>query len=271
MSSQTTNNMQPPFQQWQNFGQPYMYDPSDSYKVIENINDTERNLTKEVSQSTLGLRDAIEKGNVLNGNAIERTAGQAQTTIERVGANSQTAIERANGQVATAVERNGGNIMTAIEKVAGEQRLTTTVTDAASRQASADTARDIQISVERNGANAVDASKDAQTALIGSIERNAGEGRVTTVTAQGFLDSKILDVRHSVLNRINDSTNELVAVNTNNTNVTSKAIHDSAVETRSMLSGLASGVTSIARETLGTILQSFTRTAKNGAVFILKD
>jgi uncharacterized protein YfeS len=237
MSAQTNNNMQPPFQQWQSFGQPYMYDPSDTYKVLENINDTERNLTKEVSQSTLGLRDAIEKGNVLNGNAIERTAGQAQTTMERVGANGQATTERANGQVAAAVERNGGNIMTAIEKVAGEQRLTTTVTDAASRQAYADSARDLSVAVERNGANAVDAAKDAQTALLGSIERNAGEGRVTTVTSQGFLDSKILDVRHSVLNRINDSTNELIGVVTNSTNMLSKGVTDSAVETRNMLNG----------------------------------
>ena len=248
MSAQTNNNMQPPFQQWQSFGQPYMYDPSDTYKVLENINDTERNLTKEVSQSTLGLRDAIEKGNVLNGNAIERTAGQAQTTMERVGANAQATTERANGQVAAAVERTGGNIMTSIEKVAGEQRLTTAVTDAASRQASADTARDLSIAIERNGANAVDASKDAQTALLGSIERNAGEGRVTTVTAQGFLDSKILDVRHSVLNRINDSTNELVAVNTNHANSINKAIHDSGVETRGILSNIGKAVTDAGQE-----------------------
>jgi hypothetical protein len=49
------------------------------------------------------------------------------------------------------------------------------------------------------------------------------------------LDGKILDVRHSIINRINDSTNELVAVNTNNANVVTKAVHDSAVETRSVL------------------------------------
>ena len=89
--------MQPPIQQWQNFAQPYMYDPSDSYKVIETINGTERNITagvngisKDISQTTLGLRDAIEKGNVLNGNAIERTSGQLQTTVERVGAGGQS-------------------------------------------------------------------------------------------------------------------------------------------------------------------------------------
>lgn len=242
----TTNGPSAPFQQWQNFypnggeAPSYAYMPYGDSKVQDSVINAERNLTKEITQTTLGLRDAVERGNMQLTGDIERTAGQAQTTIERVGANGTATTERANGQVMGSVERNGGNIMTAIEKVAGEQRLTTTVTDAASRQAYADSARDLQVAIERTGANAVDASKDAQTALLGSIERNAGEGRVTTVTSQGFLDSKILDVRHSVINRINDSTNELVQVNTNNANVISKAVHDSAVETRGVLgSGFA--------------------------------
>lgn len=232
-STTTTSSNGAPFQQWQNFypngaaaaaDMPYAYMPYGDSKVQDTVINAERNLTKEITQSTLGLRDAVERGNVQTAGDIERTSGQAQTSIERVGANG----------VAT-TERNGGQIMTAIEKIAGENRLTTTVTAAAGRQAAADSARDLAIAIERNGANAVDASKDAQTALLGSIERNAGEGRVTTVTSQGFLDSKILDVRHSVINRINDSTNELVQVNTNNTNVLGKAIHDSAVETRAVL------------------------------------
>ena len=237
MSSTTTTSNGVPFQQWQNFypngaagaggaggEMPYAYMPYGDTKVQDSVINAERNLTKEVTQSTLGLRDAVERGNLQIVGDVERTAGQAQTSIERVGA---------NGLATT--ERNGGNIMTAIEKVAGENRLTTTVTSAAGRQSAADSARDLAIAIERNGANAVDASKDAQTALMGSIERNAGEGRVTTVSSQGFLDSKILDVRHSVINRINDSTNELVQVNTNNANVVAKAVHDSAVETRGVL------------------------------------
>ena len=248
MSSTTTTSNGVPFQQWQNFypngaagaagaggEMPYAYMPYGDTKVQDSVINAERNLTKEVTQSTLGLRDAIERGNLQIVGDVERTAGQAQVTMERVGANGTATTERANGQVMGSVERNGGTIMTAVEKVAGENRLTTAVSSAANRQAASDSARDLAIAIERNGANAVDASKDAQTALLGSIERNAGEGRVTTVTAQGFLDSKILDVRHSVINRINDSTNELVQVNTNNANVVTKAIHDSAVETRGVL------------------------------------
>lgn len=251
MSSTTTTSNGAPFQQWQNFypngaaggaDMPYAYMPYGDSKVQDTVINAERNLTKEVTQSTLGLRDAVERGNLQIVGDVERTAGQAQTSIERVGANGSATTERATGHVNAAVERNGGNIMTAIEKIAGEQRLTTAVSSAANRQASADSARDLAIAIERNGANAVDASKDAQTALMGSIERNAGEGRVTTVTAQGFLDTKVGDVRHSVINRINDSTNELVQVNTNNANVVAKAIHDSAMETRSVLGNGFSGI-----------------------------
>ena len=255
MSSTTTTSNGVPFQQWQNFfpngaggaagaggDMPYAYMPYGDTKVQDSVINAERNLTKEVTQSTLGLRDAIERGNLQIVGDVERTAGQAQVTIERVGANGSATTERANGQVMGSVERNGGTIMTAIEKVAGENRLTTAVSSAASRQASADSARDLALAIERNGANTVDASKDAQIALLGSIERNAGEGRVTTVAAQGFLDDKIGHMRHNVINRINDSTNELVAVNTNNANVVSKAVHDSAVETRGVLGSGFSGI-----------------------------
>ena len=62
MSSQTTN-MQPPIQQWQNFAQPYMYDPSDSYKVIETINGTERNITAGVN----GISKDISQKHSLDG------------------------------------------------------------------------------------------------------------------------------------------------------------------------------------------------------------
>ena len=250
-STTTTSSNGAPFQQWQNFypngaaaaaDMPYAYMPYGDSKVQDTVINAERNLTKEITQSTLGLRDAVERGNVQTASDIERTAGQAQTTMERVGATGQATTERATGHVNAAVERNGGQIMTAIEKVAGEQRLTTAVTDAASRQAAADTARDIQIAVERNGANTVNSSKDAQTALLGAIERNAGEGRVTTVTSQGFLDAKLTDVRYSILNNSNANTNELIQVNTNNANVLSKAVHDSAMETRQVLGSGFSGV-----------------------------
>jgi hypothetical protein len=167
----------------------------------------------------------------MNSNAIERTSGQTVSAVERNG-----------NQLGSAVERGHGVIMTAIEKVAGENRLTTTVTDAASRQASADSARDLAIAIERNGANAVNASQNASGTLLGSIERNAGENRVTTVTSQGFLDTKITDTRHSILNAMNVSAAEMHGEVVQMSNILGKSINDTAWETRTALSAGFSAV-----------------------------
>ena len=249
----TSNGSAAPFQQWQSFypgtapngAMPsYTFDPS-----VTAVNDAERNLTSEISgiskdinQSTLGLRDAVERGNTLLGSAIERTSGDTKSTMEKACSQVGASVERNGGHLNGVVERTAGNVMTAIEKVAGEQRLTTTVTDAASRQASSDSARDLEIAIERNGANAVNASMQQGETLLGSIERNAGEARVTTVTQGGQLDAKLTDVRHSILNSNNISTNEILAANTQNVNVISKAVSDSAMETRSMVNGGFSSV-----------------------------
>src|SRR6056300_52594 len=234
--SMETNGKYPttsaPFQQWQNFYPPYAYEPKDDdYKVIETITNAERNLTagqssvtKDIHATTLGLRDAVEKGTLMNSKAIDKNTAYVSSAVERNG-----------GQLMGAVQSKGGDIMTAIEKVAGENRLTTTVTDAASRQAAADSARDLAIAIERNGSNAVNAVNAANTSLLGSIERNAGESRVTTVNAQGQLDAKLTDVRHSILNDVNRTGAEMVNSNIQNLNVLTKHVTDGAWETRSAL------------------------------------
>lgn len=233
--SMETNGKYPtsaPFQQWQNFYPPYAYEPKDDdYKVIETITNAERNLTagqssvtKDIHATTLGLRDAVEKGTLMNSKAIDKNTTYVSSAVERNG-----------GQLMGAIQSKGGDIMTAIEKVAGENRLTTTVTDAASRQAAADSARDLAIAIERNGANSVNATNSSNTTLLGSIERNAGENRVTTVSAQGQLDAKLTDVRHSILNDVNRSSAELIASNVQNLNVLTKHVTDGAWETRSAL------------------------------------
>ena len=231
--SMETNGKYPttsaPFQQWQNFYPPYAYEPKDDdYKLVETINNAERNLTagqvsvtKDIHATTLGLRDAVEKGTLMNSKAIDKNTAYVSSAVERNG-----------GQLMGAVERNNGEVMTAIEKVAGENRLTTTVTDAASRQAAADSARDLAIAIERNGANAVNATNSTNTSLLGSIERNAGESRVTTVTSQAALDAKLTDVRHSILNDVNRSSSEMINSNVQSLNVLTKHVTDGAWETR---------------------------------------
>ena len=219
-----------PFQQWQNFSYPpYAYEPKDDdYKFVESINNAERNLTagqvavtKDIHATTLGLRDAVEKGTLMNSKSIDKNTAYVSSAVERNG-----------GQLMGSVERNGGTIMTAIEKVAGENRLTTTISAGANRQAAADSSRDLAIAIERNGAAAIQSTQSTNTTLLGSIERNAGESRVTTVNAQGQLDAKLTDVRHSILADVNRTGAEMINSNTQNLNVLTKHVTDGAWETR---------------------------------------
>ena len=228
MSMETNGKPTAPFQQWQNFYPPYAFEPKDEAVELAAINNVERNLTaghasltKDIHQTTLGLRDAIEKGTYANGNSIERNAGLVASAVERNG-----------GQNMGVTERNGGKIMTAIEKIAGENRLTTTISSAANRQAAADSARDLAIAIERNGANGIQQTQNTNTQLLGSIERNAGESRVTTVTSQAALDGKLTDVRHSILADVNRVGSDMASNTVQSLNVLTKHVTDGAWETR---------------------------------------
>ena len=229
MSMETNGKPTAPFQQWQNFYPPYAFEPKDNeYAEIAAINNAERNLTagntgitKDIHQTTLGLRDAIEKGNYATGHSIERNTGLVTSAVERNG-----------GQNMSITERNGGKVMTAIEKVAGENRLTTTISSAANRQAAADSARDLAIAIERNGANGIQQTQNTNTQLLGSIERNAGENRVTTVTSQAALDGKLTDVRHSILADVNRVGSDMASNTVQSLNVLTKHVTDGAWETR---------------------------------------
>jgi len=154
-----------------------------------------------------------------------------------------------NGQINGAVERNGGSITTAIERVAGEGRLTTTITDAASRQASNDSARDILRAVDRIGMESVGTTKDAFSGLLGSIERNAGENRVQMLTSSGILGNTLTDVRHSILSDVNRSATDILTSNTQNLNVLTKHVTDGAWEGRTAMAG---GFQNLGEENLRT-------------------
>ena len=186
-------------------------------KIVGSINDTQRMFTNEIAGVNKNIYDTIAQNAV----SIERTAANGVATTERV-----------NNQLSTAVERNGGNIMTAIEKVAGEGRLTTTVVDAASRQAANDSARDILAAVERNGGAAVGASKDAFNGLLASIERNSGENRMTTVTADGASQARLADVRRDITQNLNAMEGEVLSTMNKGNSELITAIGNTAWETR---------------------------------------
>jgi hypothetical protein len=224
--------------------------------TLSAINDSQRLFSQEFAGVNKNIYDTI----AANGIAIERTAAngmattervnnQLSTAVERTAGNGMATTERATGQVANAVERNGGQIMAAVEKVAGEGRLTTTVTDAASRQAANDSARDILRAVDRVGSDAIGNIKDTHNGLLGAIERNAGEGRVQTLQSNGQLAITLTDVRHSILNDVNRASNEILSSNQQNLNVITKHVTDSAWESRS---ALAAGFQNISEEHLKT-------------------
>lgn len=243
------NNVYPPFS-------PYSLDPSQilasmqntgltsniydsTNKIVGTINDTQRLLTSEFAGVNKNIYDTIAQNAVAiertsaNGMATtERVNNQLSTAVERTAGNGMATTERATGQVAAAVERNGGNIMTAIEKVAGEGRLTTTITDAASRQAANDSARDILAAVERNGGAAVGASKDAFNGLLASIERNSGENRMTTITADGASQARLADVRRDITTNINALEGEVLATVNKNHGDLINVVGNTAWETR---------------------------------------
>jgi hypothetical protein len=265
--------------------------------LIAAISDSNKSLTadingvtKDITQSTLGLRDAVERGILNNSNAIERTSNlnqmatervgslvtasverngaNASVTSERIGGNVLTAIERVAGEnrvvaatidaasrqsaadyardISVSVERNGAaavnasqsigaNLLGTIERNAGEGRMVSATLDAASRQAAADTARDIAVSIERNGANSVNASQSIGATLLSSVERNAGESRVMSLQSSALSDAKMTDVRHSILNELSRGQEATISASTQNLNVITKSISDSSWETRNAM------------------------------------
>lgn len=244
-------------------------------KTIGSVNEAQRLLTSEIAGVNKNIYDTIAQ----NGIAIERTAANGMATTERVNSQLATAVERSaangmattervNSQLSTAVERNGGNIMTAIERVAGEGRLTTTVTDAASRQASNDSARDILRAIDRSGAEAVGTSKEGYSGLLASLERNSGENRVQTLVSAGQTDLKLTDVRHSILSDVNRAASDILSANTQNLNVLTKHVTDGAWETRT---ALATGFQNISEEHLRTKHDLAQQASQNYASHLLEE
>jgi ATP-dependent Lon protease len=96
---------------------------------------------------------------------------------------------------------------------------------------------------------AVGVVKDTYTGLLGTIERNAGENRIQTLTSSGILGTSLTDVRHSVLNDVNRGTSEILASNQQSLNVLTKHVTDGAWESRTTM---ASGFQQLSEEHLRT-------------------
>jgi hypothetical protein len=285
MSTTTTTTPGAPFQQWQNFypgnsgypgfpGGNYPYDAPTTVntEIYANVmgnaertkqqaaNDIARDILRAVDQNGAAnmsttertssqVASAVERNGAVNSHITELTAAQLASAIERNGANGMSTTERVNSQLATAVERNGANNMAAIERTSGEARLTTVISEAANRQAANDNIRDVLGAVDKNGFNSVITTKDTHNALLASIERNAGEGRIQTLTSAGIADAALRDVRYSILTDINRVGNDLNMSGVQNFNVLSKSVTDGAWESRT---AMATGFQNISEEHLRT-------------------
>jgi hypothetical protein len=255
--SATTSTPSAPFQQWQNFypsgpGQYPSYDmPTTVHEqiyatVTGNAERTKQQAANDIARDILR---AVDNNGSHNTHITEINAANINSAIERNGSLGMSTTQRVNSQLASAVERNGAANQSAIERTTGEARLTTVIADAASRQAANDTARDILRSVDRAGLEAVTSTKDSYNGLLASVERNAGEGRIQTLTSSGILDNSMRDIRYSILSDVNRVGNELNASGVQTFNVLNKAITDSAWEQRT---AVANGFQNISEEHLRT-------------------
>jgi hypothetical protein len=244
-------------------------------KTVSAVNDCNRLLTSEIGVLSKNVTDTAYN----NGVAIERTSAQTQAAIERVaGENRMTTVtadaasreaaassardimgvvERTSALNNAATDRNGSLLLQTLERVAGEGRVTTTVTDAASREAAAGQARDLAVAIERNGANGVNATNATHAALLQSIERNAGEGRMTTVTTDGIAQARLADTRRDVINQLTSAeTSVLSAIQNSSQNLLNTATN-TAWEGRQNTNNLFASLSSdIQRGNAATQLQS---------------
>jgi hypothetical protein len=247
MSTQTTPPQMPLYP-----GYPYGYDNSISVQeqilaaVTGNAEQTKQQAANDIARDIVR---AVENNGHLGTHTTERNAAQIAAAVERNGAFNASTTERVNSQLATAVERNGATNQAAIERTSGEARLTTVIESAAGRQASNDSIRDVLRAVDRAGLENVTASKDGYNGLLAAVERNAGEGRIQTLTSSGIIDNSLRDVRYSILSDVNRVGNDLNASGIQNFNALSKQVTDGAWENRSALSN---GFQNISEEHLRT-------------------
>jgi len=291
MSTPTMMPPAQPYHQWQNFYTQPCYG-SDAYTNHEQLlvgvagiaeqtkqqaaNDIARDLSRSIDQNGMTnlhsternaaiLAANIERASALNSSTTERVNSQLATAVERNGANGMSTTQLTAAQLANAIERNGANNQSAIERTTGEARLTTVVTDAASRQFANDSARDITRQVDHYGMLNMGTTKDTQSLLLGAIERNAGESRIQTLTSSGILGTTLTDVRHSILNDVNRSASNLTDTMTNGFNIAVKATTDSAWEQRT---AAAAGFSHLGEEHLRT-KQDITKTVSDSYASML--
>lgn len=173
---------------------------------IHGVNNHLSNSTADVKSTienhTLGLRNAIEQNAMLDMYSTERNAGILSSAIERTGAQNVSNTDRNANLLGSAIDRNGAQndstiyrtnalTMSAIERANAEARLTTVVTDSASRQSANDSARDIIKQLNYNNTTTNEASQHQFNDIKSSIIQTAQETRHIINTGNANIRNEI--------------------------------------------------------------------------------
>jgi len=212
-----------------------------------NTHATERNATQILGSVERTAGETRLTNVVADAASRQAAADTARDILRAVDSNGYTATsatERTNAQLAMAIERNGATnthaternssqILSNLERTSGEARLTTTVTDAASREAAAMQAQQINSAIDRNGASAVNATQTTYAGLLASIERNAGESRMASVQLDSANQARMADTRRDIIGQVNQTSNAILTSVDKNGADTRSMVAETAWESRS--------------------------------------
>jgi hypothetical protein len=209
-------------------------------------NDTARDIMSGVERNGANNHSAIQATGSTLLSTLERVSGEGRVTTTVTDAASRQAANDSARDIVGSVERNGANnhsaiqatgstLLSTIERVAGEGRVTTTMTDASSRQASADSARDILGAVERNGGANNSLTASVGSNILSSVERNSGDIREHMLNTTNTMNQHVSDARGTIVDGMNRGFNEMLAFGHQNLNQTTKTITDAATEQRAAI------------------------------------
>ena len=181
---------------------------SDGVMQLSNeIGSTASKVVDTIGAQSLGLRDAVER-NALN---ISNNVGASRQSAAESARDIQVSIERTALGGMGATERVGSNVLSTVERVAGDAKFTTAISDAATRQATNDLARDI---ISQTNRGTVD--------VLNSLSENRYTGAVSDAASRQAVNDLARDI---IGQTTKGSTDVLSAISENRYNA---AVSDAA-------------------------------------------
>ena len=201
-------------------------------QILSNLERTagETRLTSVVADAASRQAAADSARDILR--AVDSNGFAATSTTERTNSQLSMAIERNGATNTHATERNASQILSNLERTSGEARLTTTVTDAATRQAAAEQTRELNSAIDRNGSTAVNAVQTSYAGLLASVERNSGESRMAAVQLDSTNQTRMADTRRDIISQLAHTSNSILSSVDKNGSDTRAMVAESAWESR---------------------------------------